>query len=100
MRFVYPCVLTPEEGGGYAVSFPDVPEALTGGNDRADALAMAADALAVSLGAYVAAREDVPVPSVPLPGHDLVAVPSALAAKLALYTAARNQGLTRETLDR
>ena len=100
MRFVYPCVLTPEEGGGYAVSFPDVPEALTGGNDRADALAMAADALTVSLGAYIAAREDVPVPSVPLPGHELVAVPSALAAKLAQYTALRDHGITREALHR
>ena len=46
MRYVYPCVLTPEEGGdGFSVSFPDVPEALTCGDDRAEALAMAEDAL-------------------------------------------------------
>ena len=32
MRYTYPCILTPEpEAGGFSVSFPDVPEALTGG---------------------------------------------------------------------
>lgn len=98
MRFVYPCILTPEEDGGYAVAFPDLPEALTGGDDGADALAMATDALVVSLGAYVMACEDIPVPSIDLPGHDLVAVPSIVAAKLALYTAMREQGLTSGAL--
>ena len=42
MRYAYPCVLTPEEDGdGFSISFPDVPEALTCGDDRAEALAMA-----------------------------------------------------------
>ena len=40
MRYTYPCVLTPEEDGdGFSLSFPDVPEALTCGDDRAEALA-------------------------------------------------------------
>ena len=34
MRYAYPCVLTPEKSGGYSVSFPDVPEALTCGEGR------------------------------------------------------------------
>ena len=33
MRYVYPCELTPEKNGGYSVSFPNVPEALTCGDD-------------------------------------------------------------------
>ena len=41
MRYVYPCELTPEKNGGYSVSFPNVPEALTCGDDRDEALAMA-----------------------------------------------------------
>ena len=61
MRYAYPCVLTPEEDGGFSVSFPNVPEALTCGDDRAEALAMAEDALAVALGAYVRDREDIPL---------------------------------------
>ena len=63
MHYVYPCVLTPEEEGGLFVSFPDVPGALTCGDDRAEALAMAEDALAVALTGYVHKRWDIPVPS-------------------------------------
>lgn len=98
MRYVYPCTLTPDEGGSYVASFPDVPEALTSGDDRADALEMATDALVVALDAYVCGGEDIPVPSVPLSGHELVAVPSVVAAKLALYTAMREQNLTNGSL--
>ena len=82
MQYVYPCVLTPEDEGGFFVSFPDVPEALTGGDDRAEALEMAQDALGAALGMYVEAREDIPVPSAALPGQALVAVSTIVAAKL------------------
>ena len=95
MRYAYPCVLTPEENGGFSVSFPNVPEALTCGDDRAEALAMAEDALAVALGAYVRDREDIPLPGPVLPGQVMVAVPLVVAAKLALYTAMREQGLSK-----
>ena len=93
MRYTYPCTLTPEEDGGYSVSFPDVPESLTCGDDRAEALEMAQDALTVALGMYVQVGEDIPVPSQASDGQELVAVPSIIAAKLALYTAMRRQGI-------
>ncbi len=83
MRYAYPCEMTPEADGGYSVSFPNVPEALTCGDDQVEALAMAEDALAVALGAYVRAREDIPTPGPLLSGQIIVAVPSAVAAKLA-----------------
>ena len=83
MQYVYPCVLTPEDEGGFFVSFPDVPEALTGGDDRADALAIAEDALGAALSMYVKEREDIPVPSAAVAGQVLVAVPTIVAAKLA-----------------
>ena len=95
MRYAYPCVLTPEEDGGFSVSFPNVPEALTCGDHQAEALAMAEDALAVALGAYVRAREDIPSPGPVLPGQVTVAVPLVVAAKLVLYTAMREQGLSK-----
>ena len=41
MRYLYPCVLTPEEEGGFFVAFPDVPGALTSGINRAEALTLA-----------------------------------------------------------
>ena len=99
MQYAYPCLLTPEEDGrGFAVSFPDVPEALTCGRDRAQALAMAEDALAVALGMYMHNREDIPLPSPVARGQELVAVPSIVAAKLALYVALRQQGVTEIAL--
>ena len=100
MRYAYPCVLTPEEEGGYSVSFPNVPEALTCGDDRDEALAMAEDALAVALGAYVRCREDIPAPPPPEAGQEVVAVPLVVAAKLALYSAMREQGLSKVGLAR
>ena len=98
MRYVYPCVLAPEEGGGFFASFPDVPGANTCGDDRAEALEMAEDALAVALAGYVHERWDIPLPSPAVPGQVLVAVPLLVAGKLALYSAMREQGVTKTAL--
>ena len=100
MRYAYPCVLTPEEGGGYSVSFPNVPEALTCGDDREEAMEMAEDALAVALGAYMQDREDIPMPGPVSPDQETVAVPLVVAAKLALYSAMREEGMTKVGLAR
>ena len=98
MQYLYPCVLTPEAEGGYAVSFPDVAGALTCGDDRAEALAMAEDALVAALAGYVRERWDIPAPSPEGHGQELVAVPPIAAAKLALYTAMRRQRITTAAL--
>lgn len=63
--------------------------ALTCGDDRDEALAMAEDALAVALGSYMQCREDIPVPDAAAGEQEMVAVPRIVAAKLALYTAMR-----------
>ncbi len=98
MRYAYPCVLTPEEGGGFFVRFPDVPGALTCGEDRTEALMMAEDALAVALAGYVQQRRDIPAPSPVKAGQEIVTLPPLVAAKLALYTAMRQQGVTKVAL--
>ena len=102
MQYVYPCNLTPdeEEGEGYVVIFPDVPGAITGARTREESLELAEDALAVALTGYVLSRWDIPVPSAAVPGQEMVAVPTVLAAKLALYTAMRRQGVTKVELAR
>ena len=98
MRYVYPCILAPEEGGGFFATFPDVPGANTCGEDRAEALEMAEDALAVALAGYVLERWDIPPPSPTGSGQVAVAVPPLVAAKLALYSAMREQGVTKTAL--
>lgn len=100
MQYAYPCVLTPEANGGFSVSFPDVPEALTSGGDHAEALAMAEDALVAALGAYIECREAIPFPSPVIAGQKRIVVRSIVAAKLALYSAMRAQRITKTELAR
>ena len=53
MIYAYPCELTADKDGVLVATFPDVPEAITGGRDRSEAMAMAEDALATALAGYV-----------------------------------------------
>jgi antitoxin HicB len=92
-RFAYPVDLKPDRDGGFVVSFPDLPEALTSGNDRADALAEASDCLEEALASRIADKEPIPLPS-PARGRPLVAPGAVIAAKAALHTALRESGLT------
>ena len=98
MIYAYPCRLTPDEDGGFVVAFRDVPEAITGGGDHAEALAMAEDALASALAGYVHEEWEIPTPSVIEEGETFVAVPSVVAAKLALYSAMKAQRVSRADL--
>ena len=98
MIYAYPCQLTPDEEGGLVAAFPDVPEAITGGRDLAETLAMAEDALATALAGYVHEKWDIPAPSEAADGQVLVAPPAVAAAKLALYSAMRAQRITKVEL--
>ena len=98
MIYAYPCELNPDGDGGLVASFPDIPQAITGGRDRTEALTMAEDALATALAGYVHAQWDIPTPSQPVAGQELVAVPTVVAAKLALYSAMREQRISNAEL--
>ena len=105
MRYAYPCNIVrdkeEERASGreaYTVSFPDVYGANTGGWSWEEALEMAKDCLGVALGMYVKAREDIPAPSPLVEGQILVSVAPIVAAKLALYAAMREQGVTNVAL--
>ena len=100
MIYAYACELASGEGRELVVRFPDVPEAITGGADRAESLRMAEDALAAALVGYVHGKRNIPAPVAVVDGQELVAVPPLLAAKLALYTAMRGQGITKVELAR
>ena len=98
MRYIYPCSLKSEEDGGFSVSFPDVDGANTGGATREEALSMAEDALVAALGAYHYLRRDVPLPSPVKEGQESVPLRPVVAAKVALGTAMRTQGITNVAL--
>ena len=86
MRYAYPYELLPQPEGGFTVTVPDVPEAITQGEDEAKAAAMAEDALVTALSFYVDNGERLPRPS-PARGRPLAYVPPLIAAKLALHDA-------------
>lgn len=97
--FDYPVVLEAQPEGGFVVTFPDVPEAITQGEDADGALLYAVDALETALSFYVEARQPLPVPSEP---EDRPTVrPSALeCAKLGVYQAMTEQGIRKAELAR
>ena len=85
--FVYPANLSPEKGGGFTVQFPDLPEAITSGKDRADALLQAADCLEEAIAGRIADGLDVPRPTMARRKHIQVPLPAPMAAKVVLYLA-------------
>lgn len=96
----YPVVLEPQPEGGFVVTFPDVPEAITQGEDEDEALLYAVDALETALSFYVDTRKPLPVPGKPRQGQHTVR-PSALeCAKLGVYQAMTEQGVKKAELAR
>lgn len=64
-RLFYPAVFHKAEEGGFWVSFPDIPECLTQGEDMQQAYEMAAEALGLSLTTMEEAGEEIPEASTP-----------------------------------
>lgn len=94
----YPVKLIPDTNDTIRVHFPDVPEAITFGETREEALAHSVDALETALSGYIALKRDIPKPSSARgPRVELSAV---AAAKLALYQEMRNRGLSPSSLGR
>ena len=52
MEFAYPARFHKERDGGYLVTFPDLPDAITQGDSLDDAMEMATDCLAETIGAH------------------------------------------------
>ena len=59
MKYVYPAVFTPEEGG-YSVNFPNLEGCYTSGDDLSDAIYMAEDVLSFTLFDYEKENRDIP----------------------------------------
>lgn len=96
----YRVILKRASNGTVVATFPGVPEAHTVGNDEVQALARAPDALETALAIYVDERRDLPRPARPRKGQRAVTLPPMAAAKLAIYQAMRDQGVTQVALAR
>ncbi len=104
MRFHYPARFKRDryKDGRPAimVAFPDLPEALTCGDDPEDAMAEAEDCLATAIAARISEGAEIPPPSPLKRGQRLIAVPVETAAKAALYLAVRESGMSKAELSR
>ncbi|OFZ69771.1 MAG: transcriptional regulator [Betaproteobacteria bacterium RBG_16_58_11] len=97
--FDYPVTLTPDDGT-VLVTFPDIPEAITFGADKDEAMLHAVDALETALSMYVDARKPLPAVSKAKRRQKTVR-PSALeCAKLGVYQAMTEQGIKKAELAR
>jgi antitoxin HicB len=85
----YPIVLERDDNDTLLVSFPDIPEAHTFGENDTDALGRAKDALVTALEARIRDREPIPKPSAIARGMFAVAVPALVELKLGLYETMR-----------
>ena len=95
--FDYPVTLS-KDGNSILVTFKDLPEAITFGTTKDEALLHAVDALESALSFYVDARKALPKPSKAKKGQ-LTVTPSALeSAKLGIYQSMLEQGMRKTDL--
>lgn len=97
MRYAYPYDMERQTEGGWTVTFPDVPEAITQGDTEEEVAAMAEDALVTALSFYTDDGQPLPHPSA-AKGRPVARVPSLVAAKLALHDAMLDAGVSNVVL--
>lgn len=98
INFAYPCTLRKDSEGRFVVRFPNVPEALTDGATKEEALAEAVDCLRAALVGYMLEGRPLPAAS-PQNGRPFLVTPDTTThMKAAIYTVTRNQGVTTARL--
>lgn len=105
MRYAFPALIERDleelETTGreaYVISFRDIRGANSCGWSWAEALEMAQDCLDVALTFYTDQGQDLPTPSPLDDGEVMISTTPTVAAKLALYSAMREQGVTANQL--
>lgn len=80
----YPATFKPDPSGGFVVTFRDIPEAITQGDDMTEAMDMARDALVTAMDFYFEDQRPVPLPSKAKRGEQLVELSPSIGAKVLL----------------
>lgn len=100
-HMIYPVQLTPDSvDGGFTVTCRDFPEVITQGDTVTDCLAEAADCLEEGIASCIKRGADIPDPSAPQDGEQLVAVPLSMSLKAALYQAMKEERISKSELAR
>ena len=97
-KFFYPALFHKAEEGGFWVSFPDLPECLTQGENMEDAYSMAIDALGLALEDRIR-EKDIPTPStIDTIEYDSNTYPVIVEFDLDLYRRRTNSKAVKKTL--
>lgn len=67
-KLFYPAIFHTAEEGGFWITFPDLPECMTQGDNMQNAYEMAVDALALAISSRKQEKQEIPIPSQP---HEL-----------------------------
>jgi antitoxin HicB len=94
----YPVELTPDTNDTLLVGCPDLPEVNSVGDDEAEALLNARDAIESALQIYFDEKRPIPLPSPPAPGQPAVYLPALITAKVLLWNEMLAQGLRKADL--
>lgn len=95
----YAAILDPQPEGGFTVTFPDIPEAITEGDTREEALFAAAEALTLALEQRIADGDTLPDATHPR-GSTWIEPAAAVQAAALVRRAREAQGKTLSDLAR
>jgi len=95
----YPAVFEPAEEGGFVITFPDVYQAITQGDDERDGLEMAQDALITMFSHLIREGKPINPPTTPS-GRNIrmIELPAIMALKTELYVAFMASGIRKTEL--
>lgn len=64
-KLFYPAIFHESDEGGFWITFPDIPECMTQGDDMQQAYEMAVDALGLAITSREKEKQELPAPSAP-----------------------------------
>lgn len=99
-RFSFPAIFTPDDDGGFVVTFRDLPEAITQGDTEEKALIEATDCLEEAIAGRIDDKLDIPFPSLSQATEHLIVLPIQTALKATLYLAMQEKAMTKTKLAR
>ncbi|MGK7950892.1 MAG: type II toxin-antitoxin system HicB family antitoxin [Xenococcaceae cyanobacterium] len=98
-RFSFPVTLTIDEvDGGFTVTFRDLPEAITQGENIEDALNEAADCLEEAIANRVIRRLEIPTPSEASQNEYMVTTPLQTSFKASIWLAMQEKNINQTQL--
>ncbi|WP_408117590.1 type II toxin-antitoxin system HicB family antitoxin [Caballeronia grimmiae] len=89
-----------DTNNSYLVTFPDIPEAISAGDDEDEALLNALDALESAIEIYFDEKRELPMPSKPRKSQPVVILPALVVSKVLLANEMLRQGVRKAELAR